>query len=242
MKSVLVVEGSPDLLRLFMEILPTVFPDWRMHGASNLRDADSAYRNSVFSLILLDMDFGDAISDSLALLRSWNATGRQCPVVATTTSRAALPRIWSENPAEVLLKPWEPFEIKPRLNRALASTLNVDDPPQRADGVALRRDFVFGGARITSDLLCRFSDGQVEKLGPKEYGILATFAECGGTLVTREKLLRAVWGADANSASNSVNVYVSRLRRMFEPHRVDFDALVVTEAKTGWRIAAHVDE
>lgn len=242
MKSVLVVDASPDLVRLFAETLPGLFPDWKIHEAHDLRTADRVYRDHVLSLVVLDMDFGGAAGESFELLRAWNAEGRQCPVVATTASRAALTRIWTESPDEVLLKPWDPLEIKPRLSRVAAARRAAPETTARADGVALRGEFRFGGAHVTPDLLCRFPDGHRESLAAKEYGVLVNFAANRGTLVTREKLLRAVWGADADSSSNSVNVYISRLRRLFEEHGANFATLVSTETKVGWRIAPSVDE
>jgi DNA-binding response OmpR family regulator len=159
--------------------------------------------------------------------------------VATTISHALVPEIWALNPAEVLLKPWDVHEIRPRLARAIATdAVNTSGViAARVDGVEVRPVFEFAGARVTPDLQCEFPDGHRESIGAKEYGILASFAHAPQPLVLREQLLREVWGADANTQSNSMNVYLSRLRKLFAEHGGDFERTVITETKIGWRIA-----
>jgi DNA-binding response OmpR family regulator len=238
MKRVLIVEESRDLRRLLLEMLPALFPAWQTLGADSLEEAERWYRSEVFTLAILDVDYSGPRS-GIEVLREWTGAMRRCPVVATTTAHARMPLIWVLNPAEVLLKPWDVHEIRARLARAAASEAAV--PPAtfaaRVDGVAVRPEFAFAGAVVTPDLQCEFPDGHREKLGAKEYGILAAFAHAPQALVLREQLLRDVWGADADTRSNSLNVYVSRLRRLFAEHGGQFEQTVNTEAKVGWRIA-----
>lgn len=240
MKRVLIVEESRDLRQLLREMLPALFHDWETVAAESLEEAERLHRHELFALAILDVDYGGA-RRGLDLLCDWTGTARRCPVVATTISHVRVPEIWTHNPAEVLLKPWDVHEIRVRLARAMAggAVMATAPVPARVDGVELRAAFTFAGASVTPDLECRFPDGHCEKLGAKEYGILANFAHAPQSLVLREELLREVWGADANSQSNSINVYVSRLRRLFAEHGGDFEGTVTTEAKVGWRLARH---
>lgn len=238
MKRVLIVEESRDLRRLLLEMLPALFPEWETVGAENLDEAERLHRSELFALAVLDVDFRGP-RRGLDVLRDWTGTGRRCPVVAATIVHALVPEIWAMNPAEVLLKPWDVHEIRARLARAMASGEAAPAPAAavRADGVEMRGEFDFAGASITPDLLCRFPDGHAERIGAKEYGILCCFAHAPQELVLREQVLREVWGSDANTQSNSLNVYLSRLRRLFAEHGGDFERVVSTEAKVGWRIA-----
>lgn len=239
MKRVLIVEESTGLRQLLLEMLPRLFPDWETVGAESLDEAERHFRTELFALAILDVDFG-GVGGGLELLRAWSGSDRRCPVVATTLSHALLPEIWALDPAEVLLKPWDVPEIRARLARAMATGGKGQSSEPfaltRVDGVAVQPQFTFAGAVVTPDLQCRFPNGQRLNLGAKEYGILACFAHATQTLVPREQLLRAVWGNDANSASNSVNVYLSRLRKLFAENGGHFDRCVATEAKVGWRI------
>lgn len=238
MKRVLIVEESRDLRRLLREMLPALFPTWETMAADGLEEAERRYRSEIFALAILDADYSGS-RGGVEVLREWTGAGRRCPVVATTTAHARVPLLWVLNPAEVLLKPWDVHEIRGRLARAAASgaPAPVASFAARVDGVAVRPEFAFAAAVITPDLQCRFPDGHREKLGAKEYGILAAFAHAPHALVLREQVLRDVWGSDANTQSNSLNVYVSRLRRLFAEHGGSFENTVTTEAKVGWRMA-----
>ena len=236
MKRVLIAEESRDLRHLLLEMLPALFPDWEPVGASTPDEAQQRYRGEIYALAVLDVDFGHPCG-AISLLREWTGPMARCPVVATTLSHPRVPEIWQLNPADVLLKPWYVHEIRARLARAIESRAPQSAAySTRVDGVAIRPEFDFAGARITPDLACLFPDGHREVLGAKEYGILAEFAHARQSLLPREILLREVWGADANAQSNSVNVYVSRLRKLFAEHGGNFEDSVATEAKVGWRL------
>jgi len=241
MQTVLVAERSPDLLRLLVETLPVLFPDWRVLGTSNEAEADEIQRRQLLSLILID----DAVSVTpqacAALIQRWRATGVVTPLAAATTSRAGANLLWSAGADDVLLKPWDTVDLQHRLDKLarLSTTAREDNRRPRVDGVVVTDAFVFGPATVTPDFLCHFPDGCVERLGVKEYGILSVFAAARGRTLLREELLRQIWGGAASSESNSVNVYLSRLRRLFAQHDEDFNQLVSTEAKIGWRITSH---
>lgn len=241
MKTVLVVEESPDLLKLLLEMLPRLFPDWRMVGALNPQQADEIYRSRLLSLAIIEVSLGKDPMAGVALLRRWRADGAGFPIVFTTSMRSLFPTLMDAGPDDVLLKPWDSFEIKARFGRIITAgekRAPTRSEAPRADGIRIREAFTFAGATITPDFLCQFPDGHVGKLGAKEYGILASLADARGRVLTRESLLQEVWGAGADTSSNSVNVYLSRLRKRFTGHGCPFDDTVVTEAKIGWRIAS----
>ncbi|MEI6797595.1 MAG: phosphate regulon transcriptional regulator PhoB [Pseudomonadota bacterium] len=56
-------------------------------------------------------------------------------------------------------------------------------------------------------------DGQILKLGPTEFRLLATFLEKPGRVFSREQLLDRVWGRDIYVDSRTVDVHVGRLRK-----------------------------
>jgi|CXWL01.1.fsa_nt_gi DNA-binding response OmpR family regulator len=239
MRTVLIAERSPDLLRLLLEAFPSLFPEWRVLGAASEFEAEEIQRNQILTLIVLDAAVSATPQDSIALIRRWRADGLAIPIVATTSARSLAPALWAAGADDVLLKPWDSFDLQHRLERLvrLSAAGREDNRRPRADGVAVGAAFTFGPATITPDFLCHFPDGCAERIGVKEYGILSVFASARGRMILREDLLRKIWGADASTDSNSVNVYLSRLRRLFTEHQADFNRLVFTEAKIGWRIS-----
>jgi len=75
-------------------------------------------------------------------------------------------------------------------------------------------------------------------LAPREFELLRVLLDHPGQLVTRGRILRAVWGAAYDDESHYVHVYVSQLRRKLA--RADPDGclsdLLVAEPGVGYRV------
>ena len=52
---------------------------------------------------------------------------------------------------------------------------------------------------------------------PTEYDLLKVFITHRGKLLTRQMLVKGVWGADAHARTHSLHVYVAQLRQKIEP-------------------------
>lgn len=65
------------------------------------------------------------------------------------------------------------------------------------------------------------SSGRQEPLGERELKILRLLHERRGEVVSRDDILDAVWGDDAFPSSRTVDNFVVRLRRLFEPDPAD---------------------
>jgi DNA-binding response OmpR family regulator len=60
-------------------------------------------------------------------------------------------------------------------------------------------------------------DGQEVPLTPKEFGLLAFMAGRAGHALTRDQILRAVWGYSVFVTTRSVDRFVNTLRSKIEP-------------------------
>ncbi len=81
--------------------------------------------------------------------------------------------------------------------------------------------------------------GSPVRLTPREYELLKVFVANPGRLVTKGRLLRAVWGQAYAEESHYVHVYVNRLRRKLvavDPE-LRVDELIETEPGVGYRVA-----
>jgi two-component system, OmpR family, alkaline phosphatase synthesis response regulator PhoP len=59
--------------------------------------------------------------------------------------------------------------------------------------------------------------GRVESLGERELMILRLLVERANQVVSRDEILDVVWGSEAFPSSRTVDNFVVRLRRLFEP-------------------------
>lgn len=83
-----------------------------------------------------------------------------------------------------------------------------------ASDTALR----FGGHTVDfRSWTASLADGRTELLSERELKILQLLSSRRGEVVSRDDILDAVWGDDAFPSSRTVDNFVVRLRRLFEP-------------------------
>jgi DNA-binding response OmpR family regulator len=221
--------------------------DVELHGSDAA--ARDAFRRRAFDLAIVDLSLGMQQA-GLELIGEWRKSSEGIPIIVLSDlPQPNLPVVALDAGADDFLrKPFHHAELVSRIRKQLlrqrwreaVSPVRAAGPAplRRAGGVFLNHEaFAFGPATVTPDLLIHFPDGAGERLLPKQMGILRFFADRAGGLVLKDDLLKAVWGSDAGAAGHSVNEYISILRRLFRQHQVDFNALVASEPKVGWRIA-----
>jgi two-component system KDP operon response regulator KdpE len=81
--------------------------------------------------------------------------------------------------------------------------------------------------------------GNLVRLTPREYELLKVLLANQGRVVTRERVLRAVWGQAYTDATQYVHVYVGRLRRKLADAGAGpaVERLFTTEPGIGYRVA-----
>jgi two-component system KDP operon response regulator KdpE len=94
---------------------------------------------------------------------------------------------------------------------------------------------------LTIDLTRRIAavDDRPLDLTPREYELLRTMLAQPGRLLTKARLLRAVWGTAYADEGHYLHVYVSRLRRKLAAADTDGSIrdLIIAEPGVGYRIA-----
>jgi two-component system KDP operon response regulator KdpE len=218
-------------------ILQLALRDYDLEWHPRPGPAEDAFRRRSVDLAIVDLSFGGRPL-GLDVIRGWRAAGGAFPIIALSDlpQPALAVEAMDSGADDFLRKPYHHGELLARI-RKLIERSEAASPFRKAGGVLLgTSEFRFGSATVTPDLVVRFPDGSEERIRPKQHGILRVFSENAGRLVMKEALVREVWGSDGNDAGHSVNEYVSTLRRLFVRHRVDFNRLVTSEPKAGWRI------
>ncbi|GAA3630748.1 DNA-binding response OmpR family regulator [Lentzea atacamensis] len=83
-------------------------------------------------------------------------------------------------------------------------------------GGGARRKLTLGELVIDRGLREVSWAGTDVSLSPREYAVLDVLASRAGSVVTKDELLRAVWGDEQAATRNAVEVYVGYLRRKLE--------------------------
>jgi two-component system alkaline phosphatase synthesis response regulator PhoP len=123
----------------------------------------------------------------------------------------------------------KPFEMEELLARVLAIL--------RRAALAAKDFYDIRGIQIDFKNSRIVRDGRTTELSEREARLLRYFVEHRGEVVSREQLLRVVWGYDFMPFSRTVDVHVAWLRQKIEidPRQ---PVLIVTIHGRGYRFAA----
>ena len=131
---------------------------------------------------------------------------------------------------DYVTKPFGMDELRARIGALL----------RRAAGPAADQGGVVTLGPVSLDVAARrvTVNGVPVDLTPREYELLKVMVAQPGRLLTKGRLLRAVWGTAYAGEAHYLHVYVSRLRRKLNAADPDAgaDALITAEPGIGYRI------
>jgi DNA-binding response OmpR family regulator len=137
---------------------------------------------------------------------------RDLPVIVLTARAAEMDRLlgFEHGADDYVTKPFSPRELVARVQALLRRSRPAGDSPAIESG-GLRVDLDAREARFHDRLLT---------LTPREFDLLVFFARHPGRVLSRDELLRKVWGYDYLGETRTVDVHVRRLRlKLGEEHR-----------------------
>jgi two-component system KDP operon response regulator KdpE len=221
---ILVVEDDPSLRRSLAATLKAA--GYRAVEAGGVAEAQRARAHHKPDLILLDLGLpdGDGV-DFVAVLRRDALT----PVVVLSARGAEAMKVKALDAGadDYVTKPFGVDELLARIRAALRHGVQAKGSAPLVRTGALEIDLA---ARIV-----RRNGAEVE-LSPKEFAILAVFAERLGKVVRHADLLKAVWGSERVEIQY-LRVYVGQLRVKLEsdPSRPEY---LLSDPGVGYRLAA----
>lgn len=172
--------------------------DW----VSRLEDADAARRTGVFDLVLLDLMLPDGRGlDFLAALR---AAGDVTPVIVLTARDQISDRIAALDTGadDYLVKPFDLAELSARI-RAVGRRYAGNPNPLVTVG------------DLDVDLAARsvHRAGRPIALTRREWSLFEAFVQNPTQLISKARLEERLYSFDAEVESNTIEVYVARLRK-----------------------------
>ena len=178
-------------------------------SAAGLRNALAAEHHD---LIVLDLMLPDG--DGLSLTRELRGAGNATPILMLTARGEDVDRIvgLELGADDYLPKPCNPRELAARIRAVLR---RAPEPPRaapRPDGGRI----AFGDMVLELDTRRLLRGGEVLKLSSGEFALLAALASAPHRPQSRDQLLNATRGADFRMFDRSVDVMVTRLRKLIE--------------------------
>ncbi|WP_077036696.1 response regulator transcription factor [Pelomonas sp. KK5] len=149
--------------------------------------------------------------DGFEFCKQLRANGEQMPVLMLTARGDLTDRVvgLELGADDYLAKPFEPRELAARLQTILRRTRFAPVPPPAGlDFVGLSIDPVRREVRANNELV---------ELTGTEYELLLMLAREPGRVFSRDEILNAIRGQEAELFTRAVDILVSRIRKKLEP-------------------------
>ena len=224
----LVVEDEEPTRRLLRAYLAR--RGYRVAEAASAMEAMRAWEAHRPDLILLDLGLPDL--DGVEVIRRIRRDA-VTPIIVLSARGEERDKVagLEAGADDYLSKPFSMGELEARIH-AVLRRLGPDVGP---DG-RLR----LGPIELDPGLRSVTVAGEPVHFSPREYELLKVLLSNQGRLVTRERLLRAVWGREYAGAREYLHVYVGRLRHKLAEAGVGsvIEQMIATEPGIGYRVSA----
>jgi len=202
---------------------------FRVTAASTAADGLAAWDAERADVILLDLGLPD--TDGITVIRRVRREST-VPILVISARGEERDKVAAleQGADDYVTKPFGLGELRARIAALLRRAAG---PEADATGLLRVGPLALDAARRT--VTCH---GVALDLTPREYELLKTMLAFRGRLLTKGRLLRAVWGSAYSEEGHYLHVYVSRLRRKLDeadPSGVA-SGLIVAEPGVGYRI------
>ncbi|MEP7209537.1 MAG: response regulator transcription factor [Alphaproteobacteria bacterium] len=214
---ILVVEDDPDLGRQLSEALEQA--GYAVDLAPDGEEGLFLGETEPYDAAVLDL--GLPKLDGVRVLEKWRAAGKDLPVLILTARDR-----WSEKVAgfdagadDYLTKPFVTEELLARLRALLRRTAGHASAALEC-----------GDLRVDTRAARASVNGEPIKLTAHEYRVLNYLMHHHGRVVPRTELVEHIYDQDFDRDSNTIEVFIGRLRRKIGSNRI------LTERGLGYRL------
>lgn len=208
---ILIVDDDPGIANLLERFFAT--KGYRARAVPNAEQMDRLLAREVFHLVVLDVMLPG--EDGLSACARLRAANNRVPIIMLTAKGDEMARIegLELGADDYLAKPFNPNELLARVKAVLRRQAPaVPGAPGAEDEVVTFGDYHLSLA--TRELK---RGDKVHMLTTGEFAVLKALVMHAREPLTRDKLMNLARGREWDALERSIDVQISRLRRMIEP-------------------------
>jgi len=210
-EKILIVDDDPGLRRLLERFLTE--QGYRVRSVADAAQMDRLLTRELFSLLVLDLMLPG--EDGLSVCRRLREEGNPVPIIMLTAKGDELDRITGleQGADDYLGKPFNPRELLARIKAVLRrQTPSVPGAP-----LSEEVEVTFGDYRFSLATRELHKGDNVHMLTTGEYAVLKVLVQHPHEPFSRDKLMHLARGREWDAMERSIDVQISRLRRLIEP-------------------------
>lgn len=207
--SILLVEDEENLqeaLKLNLEL-----EDYEVTSAYDGVEALKAIQGEHFDLMILDVMLPEM--DGISVIESIRLQNNDIPILILSARNSSADRVLGlkKGADDYLTKPFNLEELLLRVHKL------VDKSKRLSIRKPLEQTYRFGKNQVDFKALeCTTKDGKKITLTKKEIMLLKLLIENKNEVVTREKILQAVWGYNVYPTTRTIDNFILSFRKYFE--------------------------
>jgi two-component system, OmpR family, phosphate regulon response regulator OmpR len=211
-KKILMVDDDLRMRELLQRYLSEQGFD--IKTVSDSAEMDALLKTEQFDLFVLDLMLPG--EDGLAICRRLRAKNITTPIIMLTARGDEVDRIigLEMGADDYLPKPFNPRELLARINAVMR---RHEHSPQ-LDKANNKEVFSFGDFIFDASNRSLTKDGENITITSGEFALLKVFTEHPRQPLSRDRLMQLARGRELDVFDRSIDVQVSRLRRLIEPN------------------------
>ena len=210
-EKILIVDDDPGLSSLLERFF--VSKGYRARTVPNTEQMDRLLAREVFNLVVLDLMLPG--EDGLTACRRLRGANNQIPIIMLTAKGDELSRIkgLELGADDYLAKPFNPDELMARVKAVLRrQSAPVPGAPGSED-----ESVTFGDYELSLATRELKRGNEIHMLTTGEFAVLKALVMNARQPLTRDKLMNLARGREWDALERSIDVQISRLRRLIEP-------------------------
>lgn len=211
-KKILMVDDDLRMRELLERYLTEQGFDIR--AVSDSKEMDAELAEGKFDLLVLDLMLPG--EDGLAICRRLRSNGTVTPIIMLTARGDEVDRIigLEMGADDYLPKPFNPRELLARIN----AVMRRHEQNPTAENSAKQEIFVFGEFTFDAANRSLIKNDEAITITSGEFALLKVFTEHPRQPLSRDRLMQLARGRELDVFDRSIDVQVSRLRRLIEPN------------------------